>query len=80
MKPNLSLEVLKSSSFGLLVGKFDVSLGQNCSFFNLEVPFASNENKFFHSEKSNGKHPSKDAADPFVSVDNQEIYEKRANL
>ena len=79
MKLDVSLEVLNSSIFGLL-GKFDVSLGRNCSFFNLEVPFASNENNILHSEKSNGKPPSKDAADPYVSVDNQEILRKMCQL
>ena len=79
MKLDVSLEVLNSSIFGLL-GKFDVSLGRNSSFFNLEVPFATNENNIFHSDKSNGKPPLKDEADPFVSVDNQEILRKLCQL
>ena len=76
-KLGVSLEVLNSSIFGLL-GKFDVSVGRYCSFFNLEVP--SNENNIFHSEKANRKPPSKDTADSFVCVDNQEILRKTCRL
>ena len=76
---DVSFEVLNSLIFGLL-RKFDVSVGRDCSFFNLEVPFASNENNIFHSERSNRKPPSKDAADPFVSVDNREILRKTCQL
>ena len=74
-KLDVSLEVLNSSIFGLL-RKFDVSVGRDCSFFNLEMPFASDKNSISHSEKSNRKPLSKDAADPFTSVDNQEILRK----
>ena len=76
-KLGVSLEFLNSSIFGLL-GKFDVSVGRHCSFFNLEVP--SNENNIFHSEKSNRKPLSKAAADPFASVDSQEILRKTCQL
>ena len=78
-KLDASLEVLNSLIFGLL-GKFDVSVGRDCSFFNLEAPFASNENNIFHSEMSNRKPPSKDATYPFVSVDNKEILRKTCQL
>ena len=79
MKLDVSLEVVNSSIFGLLEN-FDVSVGRNCSFFNLEVHLSSNENNIFHSEKSNRKPPSKDAANPLVSVDNQEILRKICQL
>ena len=78
-KQDVSLEVLNLSIFGLLE-KFDVSVGRDCSFFNLEVPLASNKNNIFHSEKSNRKPLSKHAADFFVSVDNQKILRKTCQL
>ena len=78
-KLDVSLEVVNSSIFGLLE-KFDVSVGRDCSFFNLEVHLSSNENNIFHSEKSNRKPLSKDAANPLVSVDNQEILRKICQL
>ena len=78
-KLDVRLEVLHSSIFGLLE-KFDVSVGRDCSFFNLEAPLASNENNIFHSEKSNRKPLSKHARDSFVSVDNQEILRKTYQL
>ena len=78
-KLDVSLEVLNSSIFYLL-GKFCVSVGRDCSFFNFEVPFARNANNIFHSEKSDRKPPSKDVTDPFVSVDGQEILRKTCQL
>ena len=77
-KLDVSFEALNSLIFGLL-GKFDVSVGRDCSFFNFNVRFASNENNIFHSEKSNRKPPSKSAADSFVSVD-REILRKMCQL
>ena len=79
MKLDVSLEVVNSSIFGLLE-KFDVSVGRGCSFFNLEVHLSSNENNIFCSEKSNRKPLSKHAANPLVSVDNQEILRKICQL
>ena len=78
MKLDVSLEVVNSSIFGLLE-KFDVSVGRDCSFFNLEVHLSSNEN-IFHSKKSNRKPLSKHAPNPLVSVDNQEILRKICQL
>ena len=77
-KLDVSFEVLNSLIFGLL-GKFDVSVGRDCSFFNFGVRFDSNETNIFHSEKSNRKPPSKSAADSFVSVD-REILRKMCQL
>ena len=78
-KLDVSFEVLNSLIFGLL-GKFDVSVGRDCSFFNLDVPFASNENNSFHSEKSNKELSSKDATDPFVNLNNHEMLRKMYQL
>ena len=78
-KLHVSFELLHSLIFGLL-GKFDVSVARDCSFFNLDVLFAGNQNNISCSEKSSNKPLSKDAADPFVNLDNHKILRKMYQL